>query len=68
MDEIDRANREAEEHLARSLLNHSPATPTFPPSDECIDCGADVEQERRQMGAYLCAECAKFWEAKGGYK
>ncbi len=56
MDEVDRANSEAERALAQALRKRRPDGPA--PTGQCLYCDDDVAAGRRWCGA----ECREAWE------
>lgn len=61
-DDVDVANKLAEEAVARTLANRVQKVVTVRPID-CAECGDPIEEKRREVvaGTEHCAECAKYF-------
>ena len=61
-DDVDVANKLAEEAVARTLANRVRKVVTVRPID-CAECGDPIEQKRRELiaGTEHCSECAAYF-------
>ncbi|TMO43417.1 conjugal transfer protein TraR [Pseudoalteromonas sp. S4389] len=63
MDLADNAQIEIEREQERQLVNFKRLEVV--PTDECIECGADIPEERRKaVKTNLCIGCAELFEIK----
>jgi hypothetical protein len=58
VDEIDRAERDIEQHLSASLSHAH--KPLYPPANGCLNCGAALEQPLR----FCDADCKQDLEKR----
>lgn len=60
-DDVDVANKLADEAVARALANRVQPVVTIRPID-CTECGDPIEEKRREAiaGTKHCAECAAY--------
>lgn len=67
MDEADRANEEIERGLAEALrIQRQRTAVALPESDECHDCGAELEPHRRAYG--ICVPCKVARELRDRFR
>lgn len=61
-DDVDVANQNTDEAIARTLANRVRNVVTVRPID-CAECGDPIEQKRRELiaGTEHCAECAAYF-------
>jgi len=61
-DDVDVANKLADEAVARALANRVKPVVTIRPID-CAECGDPIEEKRREAiaGTKHCAECAAYF-------
>ncbi len=67
-DDVDVANKLADEAVARALANRAQAVVTVRPID-CAECGEPIEPARRELiaGTEHCAECAQFFATRNRF-
>lgn len=60
-DDVDVANKLADEAVARALANRVQKVVTVRPID-CVECDFPIEEKRRELiaGTKHCAECAAY--------
>lgn len=61
-DDVDVANKLADDAVARALANRVQTVVTVRPID-CSECGDPIEPKRREVvaGTEHCSECAKYF-------
>lgn len=63
MDLADSAQQEMEHHEALQIANLK--RPEVVPTDECIECGAEISEGRKKaIKTNLCIGCAELFEIK----
>lgn len=67
-DDVDVANKLADEAVARALANRIKNIVAISPID-CAECGEPIEVARRELlaGTEHCAECAQFFAARNRF-
>lgn len=67
---LDNASKVEQEALAHTLALRELNKPTFDSFKECVDCGLEIPEERRQFskGITRCVDCQEIVEIKGGRK
>lgn len=70
MDEIDRANEQAEDNRRQALANFDRHRRRRAESlAECLECGEAIPEDRRQAvpGVEYCRTCQEYIEQGGGF-
>jgi RNA polymerase-binding transcription factor DksA len=64
-DDVDLANQNTDEAIARTLANRVQKVVTVRPID-CTECGDPIQEKRRELiaGTEHCAECAAYFEER----
>lgn len=65
---LDNASKVEQEALAHALAMRELNKPTFDSFKECVDCGLEIPEKRRQFskGITRCVDCQEIAEIKGG--
>ncbi|WP_372942753.1 TraR/DksA family transcriptional regulator [Shewanella sp.] len=66
MDDADRAGIDQERLEKAFLTKRTETQPSRPSAKQCIECGVDIPEKRRQFmpGVQLCVECKTLSESK----
>lgn len=67
-DDVDVANKLADEAVERALANRTKPISAISPID-CTECGEPIESKRRELlpGTEHCADCASFFAKRNRF-